>query len=84
MLVVNPLGKNDVEFDDEVTTGAICSHLKLRGRVRDYVSGESARHSFATHAKLRGGTDDLIRSAKDFPIIEGVDGNGLHLEGFSE
>ena len=84
MLVINPLGKDDVEFDDEVTTGTICSHLKLCGRVRDYVSSEGARHSLARHAKLCGGTDASIRSAKDFPIIEGIDGNGLHLEGFGE
>lgn len=84
MLIINPFGKYDVEFDDEVTTGTIRCHLKLCGRVSDYVSSESARHAFAGHAKFCGGTDHLIRSAKDFPIIKGIDGNGLHLEGLGE
>ena len=80
MLVINSLGKDDVEFDDKVTTGAICCHLKLCGRVSNNVTSESTRHAFARHAELRCGTDNLIRSAKDFPIIKGINGNGLHFE----
>ena len=80
MLVINPLGKEDVEFDDKVTTGAIRCYLKLCSCVSNNISSEGARHAFAGHSKFRSRADNLIRSAKDFPIIKGINSNRLHFE----
>ena len=82
--MVHSLGEYDVEFDYEVTTGAITLHLKLRGRVSNDVSNECSGHALACNSQLGLRGDHVCRRHKHFPIIECVHCDWLHLQGFHQ
>ena len=84
MLVLNSLGEQNVEADEQVAAGAIALRHLLSCRICNDISGDRARHAFALDAELSLRGYDLGWRNKNFPIVEGSNGNRLHLKSLDD
>ena len=84
MLEQHLLGEHDVELNDQVSAWAIALTSKLGLRVDDDITGQGTGHAFACDSQLSLGCNHVFRSHEHLPIIEGVDGDRLHLQGVEQ
>lgn len=82
--MLHSLREHDIEFDNEVATGAISLHRQLRGRISHDLPCECAWHTLAHHSEFSLWSDYISGRHKDFPIIECIHCDWLHLQGFNQ
>ena len=74
------IGEDDIELDNQVTSRSISFHLELCRSIHNDIARERLWHALTCHSKLCLWRDDIRRGHEDFPIIESVHGDRLHLE----
>ena len=80
MLIEDPLWEEDVELDNKVTLWLVVQWLQLCGCVHHNVSSLGQGHAFALHSQFCLWSHDRLWSDKDLTVVQGVDGDWLHLD----
>ena len=78
--MVNLLGEDDVELDNEVAFGTVGFGLQRCGCVSNDITSQSAGHALAFDTKLGLRRDNIGRCHEHLPIIKCVHSDWLHLQ----